>query len=168
MDESPSTVPTMRIRHLLLLPLLAVVACKSAEEKQRAREEKEARRASEREEKRLAKEAEEAKKNAEADAKMQDRLPAESPFRVVHFAMSEGEVEALLGAPTSKDSKLTGREYVPFNVGGRGSVQTTWFYKAKGRVVFLGATGGVHNRVVDAIDDPAEIGYQVTQRPEAK
>ena len=158
----------MPIRNLLVLVLIALVGCKSAEERQRAREEKEARRAAEKEQKQLAKEAAVAERIAEADAKMQASLPPESPFRQVHVGMSEGEVEAALGAPTSKDSTLTGREFVPVNLGGRGSVQTIWFYKGKGRVVFLGATGGVQNRVLDATDDPNEIGYQVTQRPEAK
>ncbi|MBK8096245.1 MAG: hypothetical protein IPK26_04015 [Planctomycetes bacterium] len=158
----------MPIRYLSLLFLITLFGCKSAEERQAAREAKAAEKAAAREEKRLAKEAEHAQRIAEADAKLQASLPPESPFRQVHVGMSEGEVEAALGAPTSKDSTLTGREFVPFNIGGRGSVQTIWFYKGKGRVVFLGATGGVQNRVLDAADDPSEIGYKVTQRPEAK
>lgn len=142
---------------------LFTIGCTSAEEKEARRAEKEKARAEAKAEKDRKKQEEQALLAAEADAAMHTRLPAASVFQPIKWGWSEGEVKVALGEPTTKDTRLTGREYVPFNFGGRGSVETTWFYKGKGRVVFLGATGGVNNRVVDVIDDPNEVGHFVTR-----
>lgn len=142
---------------------LLTIGCTTAEEKEARRVEKEKARAEAKAEKERLKQEEQALKAAEADAAMRAKLPANSVFQPIKWGWSEGEVQAALGQPTTKDTTLTGREHVPFNFGGRGSVKTTWFYKGKGRVVFLGATGGVNNRVVDVIDDPNEVGHFVTR-----
>lgn len=142
---------------------LFTIGCTSAEEKEARRAEKEKARAEAKAEKDRKKQEEQALMAAEADAAMHARLPADSVFQPIRWGWSEGEVQAALGEPTTKDTKLTERGKWPFNLGGRGAVETTWFYKGKGRVVFLGATGGVNNRVVDAVDDPNEVGHFVTR-----
>lgn len=148
---------------LSLLLLSTMTGCRTAEEKEQARAEKERQKQEQRAEKERRRDAERQQKDAERDAAMHAKLPGNSPFLVLHVRMREGEVLALLGEPTSRDSRQTGAEYIPFNFGGRGSVQTTWFYKGKGRVVFLGATGGVDNSLVDVVDDPNEIGYATSR-----
>lgn len=154
----------MRIPALCVASLfLFSIGCSTPEERAAARAERDQRKAEERAEKERKKQEEQEQKRAEADAAMHAKLPANSLFQPIRVGWSEGEVLTALGEPTTKDSRLTGREYVPFNFGGRGSVRTTWFYKGKGRVVFLGATGGVNNRVVDVEDDPNEVGHFVSK-----
>lgn len=150
-------------RVVLLLILAGFAGCRTAEEKEQARAERERQKQEQRAAKERQRELDRQQKDQDRDAAMHAKLPAGSPFQVLHVRMREGEVLALLGEPTSRDSRQTGAEYIPFNFGGRGSVQTTWFYKGKGRVVFLGATGGVDNSLIDVVDDPNEIGHATSR-----
>jgi hypothetical protein len=148
---------------LLVLCALAATACSTPEERQRAREEKERQRAEARAAKEEARAADLAQQREQGDAKMKADLPEGSPFRQVGWGMSEGEVRALLGEPTSHDSTATGAAFNPWNVRQRNTVRTTWYYQGKGRVVFVGGQGGIDTRVIDVDDDPSEKGYRATR-----
>lgn len=134
----------------LSLSILPMAACKSAEEKEAARVKKA--------EEKAAKEKEaEIKLQAAKDA-IRAKLPADSPLQKVDFGMSEAEVAVQLGAPTTQKTKPTGRAFNPFNVSGKDSMRTTFYYKGVGRVMFGNGSWGKRNGVVDMVHDADESG----------
>jgi hypothetical protein len=114
-----------------------LTGCRSKEEKMRAKEED-----------RKAKEAE-----------MKASIPADSPLAKVEFGMTEGEVGAILGAPTAQDSHTTGKQWIPFNFSGKDTFRTVYYYKGVGRVEFSSGSWGQRNGVVVIKHDPSEPGY---------
>jgi hypothetical protein len=149
------TVATMKtlsriVAVALSLSILPMAACKSAEEKEAAR---------------VKKAEEKAAKEREAEIKLQAvkdairaKLPADSPLQKIDFGMSEAEVAVQLGAPTTQKTKPTGRAWNPWNVSGKDSMRTTFYYQGIGRVEFGNGSWGKRNGVVDLIHDASETG----------
>lgn len=79
---------------------------------------------------------------------------------LVKEGMSMQEVDDLLGPPTNQSTRMTGKQFQPFNFAARDTQRTTYFYKGVGRVVFSlrSAYNGVY-RVIEIAPDPAETGY---------
>jgi outer membrane protein assembly factor BamE (lipoprotein component of BamABCDE complex) len=92
-------------------------------------------------------------------AEMKASIPADSPLAKIDFGMTEGEVSAILGPPSSQDAFATGKAYNPFNVAGRDTVRTVHYYKGIGRVQFSHGSWGQRNGVVEILHDPSEPGY---------
>ncbi|MFY9342093.1 MAG: hypothetical protein WAT39_06380 [Planctomycetota bacterium] len=134
------------------LMLLPFTGCKSAEEKERARAERAAAKE--------AKEKEQQAAIAAAQAEIKGKLPADSPLVKLEFGMSEAEVAALLGVPTSQKTRATGKAFNPLNVSGKDSMRTTYFYQGVGRVMFSSGRWGQRNGVVDLVHDAAEPGAE--------
>ncbi|HEX5050703.1 MAG TPA: hypothetical protein VFZ65_02925 [Planctomycetota bacterium] len=127
---------------LLTLAVLVCVApsCKSAEEKRAARE------------------AKAAEQEAQARAQMHANVPADSPLQKVTLGMSESEVNAILGPPTSTGSHITGKQFVPFRFSGRDTVRIVYFYKGVGRVEFSAGSWGQRNGAILCVHDVNETG----------
>lgn len=80
-------------------------------------------------------------------------IPAGSPLAKVKMGMQRGQVDDLIGQPTSTRVFPSGKAFIPFYYG-PDTVRTGAFYKGLGRVVFSGA-----NQVVEIEYDPNEDGY---------
>lgn len=118
------------IRRIPLLLLCLAVGCKSAEEKRAARE------------------AKQAEREAELRAQMHANVPADSPLQKVTLGMTESEVQAILGPPTSTSSHATGRAYNPFNYSGRDTVRVVYHWQGVGRVEFSQGSWGQRNGAI--------------------
>ena len=74
--------------------------------------------------------------------------------------MTTTEVIALLGAPTSETSHITGKQFRPFNFRGADTQRVIFLYKGKGRVVFNNSSHYTHvYRVLEVQADSNESGY---------
>ena len=126
----------------LLVLLLPAFACKSAEEKQAARE----------------------AKQAEYDARLREQMhanvPADSPLRKITLGMSEGEVTAILGPQTSSDSHSTGKQWRPFNFSGKDTMRVVYYWKGLGRVEFSNGSWGQRNGAILCYHDPDDPGHR--------
>jgi len=139
----PMLSPMMKYRHLVLLVLLLpAFACRSAEEKQAARE------------------AKQAEYEARLREQMHANVPADSPLRKVTLGMSEGEVTAILGNQTSSDSHITGKQFRPFNFSGKDTVRVVYYWKGLGRVEFSNGSWGQRNGAILCYHDPEEPGHR--------
>lgn len=92
-------------------------------------------------------------KSEKAGKKAALPIPADSPLAQVKMGMQRGQVEDLIGEPTSTRSFPSGKGFNPFYYG-PDRYRTGAFYKGLGRVVYSGA-----NIVVEIEYDPAEDGY---------
>lgn len=79
-----------------------------------------------------------------------------SGIEVIKVGMSEQEVHALIGPPTSTSRNMTGKAFLPF---ARGAVKTNLFYKGQGRIVCSHDAYSTNCRVEDVLIDPSERGY---------
>ena len=68
--------------------------------------------------------------------------------------MGEGEVASLLGPPTDKDARITGKNFNPFYYG-TDTHRETWFYKGQGRLQF-----NSRGRLIEAYYNADERGYR--------
>ncbi|TNF34758.1 MAG: HEAT repeat domain-containing protein [Gammaproteobacteria bacterium] len=81
-------------------------------------------------------------------------------FSEIHQGMTTTEVIALLGAPTSETSHITGKQFRPFNFKGDDTVRIVYLYKGKGRIIFNNSSHYTHiYRVLEVIEDSNEPGY---------
>jgi hypothetical protein len=81
-------------------------------------------------------------------------------FSLIREGMSSQEVTDLLGTPTAQTSRLTGKQFRPFNFGARDIQRLYFLYKGVGRIEFSlkSAYEGVY-RVITINADPNETGY---------
>lgn len=121
---------------LLLLCCLAV-GCKSAEEKRAERE------------------ARQAEREAVLKEQMHANVPADSKLRQITLGMSESEVQAILGPPTTTSSHMTGKQFNPFNFSGRDTVRVVYHWQGVGRVEFSQGSWGQRNGAVVCYADAA-------------
>ncbi len=81
-------------------------------------------------------------------------------FSDIQPGMTTTEVVALLGAPTSETSHITGKQFRPFNFRGADTVRVIYLYKGRGRIVFNNSSHYAHiYRVLEVIEDSNEPGY---------
>ena len=132
---------TNRVAHCALAAVALLFACKSGGDS---------------DEKKVSKEEARAARQAEIKA----AIPADSPLTKLEFGMSEAEVAALLGVPTSQSSHTTGKQWIPFNFAGDDTVRTVYYYQGIGRIEFSSGSWGQRNGVVDIEHDAAEPGHK--------
>jgi hypothetical protein len=139
---------------LVLLAVLVTLGCKSAEEREAAR----ARKAEAKAAAKAQKEQEAEQQRVTLQAELLAKLPEDSKLRLLTIGMSEAEVGALLGVPTAQRSRLTGKAFNPFNVAGKDTMRTTYYYQGLGRVSFSSGSWGQRNGVIDFEHDANEPG----------
>lgn len=81
-------------------------------------------------------------------------IPSTSPFAQLKYGMGEGEVTDLVGRPTDKDARITGKNFNPFYYG-TDTHRETWFYKGVGRLTF-----NSRGRLIEAYHNVDERGYR--------
>jgi hypothetical protein len=123
---------------LVLGSLLLLSSCRSSEESRLAKEEKQ----------------------KQDQAAIKAAIPAGSVLAKLEFGMTEGEVGAILGPPTSTDSHITGKQFIPFNFAAKDTLRTVYHYKGVGRVEFSSGSWGQRNGVVTMQADPSEPGHK--------
>jgi len=132
----------IQYRPLVLLALmLPAFGCKSAEEKQ------------------AAKEAKQAEYDARLREQMHANVPSDSPLQKVTLGMSESEVTAILGPQTWSDSHITGKQFRPFNYSGKDTTRIVYHWKGLGRVEFSNGSWGQRNGAIKCyhdLNEPAE------------
>jgi len=69
------------------------------------------------------------------DGEIVGTLTTESKFAQLQIGMTRTQVESLIGVPTSTDSRLTGKYYQPFYLGGD-TQRTEAFYINEGHLTF--------------------------------
>lgn len=97
---------------------------------------------------------------ASAPATTTARSSGKGRFSDIQHGMTTDEVVALLGAPTSETSHITGKQFRPFNFRGADTVRVIYLYKGRGRIVFNNSSHYAHiYRVMEVIEDSNEPGY---------
>jgi hypothetical protein len=95
-----------------------------------------------------------------ADAPPSKPIPPDSIFAKVKMGMSEGEVQATIGTPTTVDTYQTGKAFIPFHFSGSDDVRRTAHYKGVGTITFsLNSAYGSSYSVVSIDYDPSEPGF---------
>jgi hypothetical protein len=86
--------------------------------------------------------------------------PKKVDFAIVKEGMSQAEVDGLIGPPTSQSTRMTGKQWQPFNFGAKDLQRLYYLYKGVGRIEFTMKSGyeGVY-RVYKVTPDPGETGY---------
>ena len=87
-------------------------------------------------------------------------IPPDSVFAKIKVGMSQEEVFATIGQPTSTDHYQTGKAFIPFHYSGSDDVRMGAHYKSVGIVTFgndSAYTSGYS--VVDITYNPNEPGY---------
>ncbi|WP_455385608.1 hypothetical protein, partial [Acidihalobacter prosperus] len=82
------------------------------------------------------------------------------PITVVKAGMSQQEVEALCGPPTSSHSYQTGKAWIPFNFKGSDDYRSVFHYKGQGSITFSNTsayTSGM--RVKEVNVNPSDPGF---------
>lgn len=118
------------LRQVPLLLLCLALGCKSAEEKRAERE------------------AKQAEREAVMKEQMHANVPADSLLQKVTLGMSESEVQAILGPPTTTSSHMTGKQFNPFNFSGRDTVRIVYHWQGVGRVEFSQGSWGQRNGAI--------------------
>jgi hypothetical protein len=73
----------------------------------------------------------------EAEAKKYPPPPANSPLAKIHRDMTDSEVRAILGPPTSAKSYQNGKQWIPYYGAFAPDIaRTEWVYKGLGLVTF--------------------------------
>jgi hypothetical protein len=117
-------------RQIPLLLLCLAVGCKSAEEKRAERE------------------ARQAERDAVLKEQMHASVPADSPLQKITLGMTESEVQAILGPPTTTSSHMTGKQFNPFHFSGRDTVRIVYHWQGVGRVEFSQGSWGQRNGAI--------------------
>jgi hypothetical protein len=87
-------------------------------------------------------------------------IPADSPFAKIKVGMSEGEVVATIGQPTSEGSYMTGKSFIPFHFSGSDDVRKAMHYKGQGLVILSNNSAYTSGYSVSEIDYNAnDPGY---------
>lgn len=82
------------------------------------------------------------------------------PITEIKAEMSYQQVMSIAGPPTSENSHMTGKSFIPFNFKGADSTRTIAHYKGQGRVVFANTSAYTNGkRVLEVQIDPGESGY---------
>jgi hypothetical protein len=86
--------------------------------------------------------------------------PKTVDLALIKEGMSQADVDGLIGPPTSQTSRMTGKQWQPFNFGARDLQRLYYLYKGVGRVEFSMKSGyeGVF-RVIKVTPDAGEAGY---------
>jgi hypothetical protein len=84
--------------------------------------------------------------------------PAGSKLSKVQVSMNPGQVIEIMGQPTSQNTRMTGKEFIPF-YGGSDTMRQYWNYKGQGRVVMGTNQWSGKQRVIAVEYDPSEDGY---------
>jgi hypothetical protein len=87
-------------------------------------------------------------------------IPPGSPFARIKVGMSQEEVFATIGQPTSTDHYATGKAFIPYHYSGSDDVRMGAHYKGIGLITFgndSAYTSGYS--VVDITYNPSEPGY---------
>ncbi len=96
--------------------------------------------------------------NAEPPPPKGVRPPADHKMAAVDLNMPPGQVLQIMGEPTSRQTYMTGKSWIPYYFGSD-THRTDWKYAGQGRVVF-GTNRWSGNQKVIRIDyDPGEDGY---------
>jgi outer membrane protein assembly factor BamE (lipoprotein component of BamABCDE complex) len=83
--------------------------------------------------------------------------PKSSPLARVSLGMTPDEVRQKIGSPTSEQSYVTGKAWIPFYYG-PDTARTDWKYKGQGRVVFSRNQYSGSVKVIRIDYDPSEDG----------
>jgi len=83
--------------------------------------------------------------------------PANSKLAKVHEGMTPEKVRDVMGSPTSEQSYMTGKAFIPFYYG-PDTGRTDWKYKGVGRVVFSRNRWSGDMKVIRIDYDPSEKG----------
>ena len=81
-------------------------------------------------------------------------------FSLIKEGMSQQEVDSLIAPPTATSTRMTGKQFQPFNFGARDLQRLNYLYKGVGHIEFSMKSGynGVF-RVIAIVPDPNETGY---------
>ena len=129
---------SISITCLALALLVGLPGCRSSAEKAQAKQEKQQQQA----------------------AALKASIPPDSPLAKLEMGMSEGEVTAILGQPSSQDMHTTGKQFIPFNYAGKDTMRTVYYFKGVGRVEFSSGSWGQRNGLVGMVHDPEDPGYR--------
>lgn len=82
------------------------------------------------------------------------------PISEIKPGMSLQQAYAISGPPTSSNSHVTGKAFIPFNFKGSDSYRTIGHYKGQGRIIFSNSSAyNTEQRVLEVQIDPNETGY---------
>ncbi|MCP4644464.1 MAG: hypothetical protein GY851_28735 [bacterium] len=81
-------------------------------------------------------------------------VPADSAFAKVNLGMGDTQATDILGQPNDRRVFTTGKSWIPFYYGSD-TVNTMYYYKGEGRIVFNGK-----RRLNKIVYDPTEDGYK--------
>jgi hypothetical protein len=81
-------------------------------------------------------------------------------FSLIKEGMSQQEVDDLIAPPTAQNTRMTGKQFQPFNFGAKDLQRLKYLYKGVGHIEFSMKSGynGVF-RVIAIVPDPNESGY---------
>lgn len=98
---------------------------------------------------------------AEAPAKQPSvSIPPDSIFAKVKVGMSQDEVFATIGQPTSLGHYQTGKAFIPFHFSGSDNMRSTAHYKSVGTITFSLDSAYTSRFSVISIDyNPSEPGF---------
>lgn len=96
-----------------------------------------------------------AQAKAAAPAVADAAIPKGHAFGKITKGMPDNEVRKLLGEPTDRRDYITGKQFIPWYYG-KDTSRSDWFYKGKGRIVF------VRNRYSGSLT-VIEVHYDPTQ-----
>ncbi|HEY9546676.1 MAG TPA: hypothetical protein VIR56_11750 [Solimonas sp.] len=83
------------------------------------------------------------------------------PLSEAKVDMSMQQVYSIIGPPTSTNSHITGKAFIPFNFRGKDSYRSIAHYKGQGRIVFSNSSAySSDQRVLEVQMDPNESGFQ--------
>ena len=80
---------------------------------------------------------------------------------IVEVGMSQSQIMARCGPPSSTTAYITGKSFIPFNFRGKDTVRTQLLYKGQGRIIV--ANNSAYSSSASAIEviiDPSEVGYR--------
>jgi hypothetical protein len=98
--------------------------------------------------------------NASAATQPSVPIPPDSIFAKIQTGMSEGEVVATIGQPTSEGAYTTGKAFIPFHFSGSDDVRKAMHYKGVGIIVLSNDSAYTSRYSVTEIDyDPSEPGF---------
>ena len=89
--------------------------------------------------------------------------PAEGKetIAIATAGMSQGQVMARCGPPTSTSAYITGKSFIPFNFKGGDSVRTMLLYQGQGYVLVSNSSAFTSKAsVIEVVIDPDEPGYR--------
>lgn len=80
-------------------------------------------------------------------------------FSSIAVGMSADEAESLIGPPTTLTTRITGKQFIPFNFRGKDDLRQYALYKGKGVIVYSKDRYRSQFRVLEVIEDASETGY---------